>query len=348
MNTVFVGLSGGVDSAVSAALLKEKGYNVVGAFIKIWQPEFIECTWREDRLDAMRVCATLQIPYKEIDLSEEYKREVIADMIEGYREGRTPNPDVLCNRSIKFGSFAKWAFDSGADAIATGHYAQIKKHDDEHHLVRGVDGAKDQSYFLWQLTSEDLARTFFPVGGYEKQYVRTLATNYRLPVSRKHDSQGLCFVGDITLPEFLARYIHVAEGDVLDKSGTIIGKHSGAPLYTKGQRHGFTLFQNSEHAPHFVTETDIERNTITVSSQSHRAATSHIRVDDVSWVNHEPDFPFSSHVQVRYREKAHRAKTERAQNDYVIHFESPHTMAAGQSLVWYADDRVLGGGICRG
>src|ERR1700733_5902147 len=153
--TVFVGLSGGVDSAVSAALLKEQGYKVVGAFIKIWSPEFIECTWKEDRLDAMRVCAALQIPFKEIDLSQEYKDEVVRDMIEGYTKGDTPNPDVLCNRSIKFGHFSKWAFANGADLVATGHYARIRNTDGPYELLRGIDTNKDQSYFLHRLGQQD-------------------------------------------------------------------------------------------------------------------------------------------------------------------------------------------------
>src|ERR1041385_6375895 len=190
MKKVFVGLSGGVDSAVSAALLKERGYHVTGVFIKIWRPEFIECTWKEDRIDAMRVCAALEIPFKELDLSEVYKKDIIDSMVKDYARGVTPNPDVLCNRSIKFGGFAKWAFDEGADRIATGHYARTENGK----LLRGVDEKKDQSYFLHLVSENDLKRTLFPVGEMKKTQVRELAKKFNLPVAQKPDSQGLCFI----------------------------------------------------------------------------------------------------------------------------------------------------------
>jgi tRNA-specific 2-thiouridylase len=206
-NTVFVGLSGGVDSAVSAALLKDAGHSVVGVFIKIWQPEFLECTWAKDRLDAMRVAAALGIPFREVDLSQEYKRDVVGEMIRSYSAGETPNPDVTCNRAIKFGAFASWAHDQGADAVATGHYARVRKTFGEAQLLRGVDSAKDQSYFLYQLSSRDLLRVMFPVGEMKKDAVRAKARRFNLPVAAKADSQGLCFVGDVSMRDFLKRFI---------------------------------------------------------------------------------------------------------------------------------------------
>src|SRR3989344_860547 len=241
MSTVFVGLSGGVDSAVSAALLKEAGHSVVGAFIKIWRPEFIECPWQKERLDAMRVGAHLGIPFREIDLSDEYKKDVIDDMIANYTRGITPNPDVLCNRHIKFGAFKEWAHAGGADLVASGHYARIVKTGNRFQLHRGKDTHKDQSYFLWRLTEKDLETTLFPVGGFTKPEVRALAEKFGLPVATKKDSQGLCFVGEVTMRDFLARYIDLKQGKVLDEAGAVIGEHDGAALYTLGERHGFRI-----------------------------------------------------------------------------------------------------------
>lgn len=210
---VFVALSGGVDSAVTAALLKERGYSVTGVFIKIWQPEFVECTWREDRLDAMRVAAALQIPFKEIDLSDVYKREVIDDMLKGYKNGITPNPDVLCNKYIKFGALWDWAKKNGADKLATGHHARVRETEDgAFELLRGVDDNKDQSYFLWQLTGDDLSHTLMPVGEMTKEEVRALARKYNLPVANKPDSQGLCFVGHIDMHDFLKKMLKTKPG----------------------------------------------------------------------------------------------------------------------------------------
>lgn len=340
MSIVFVGLSGGVDSALSAALLKEQGHDVVGCFIKIWQPEFIECTWREDRLDAMRVCAALQIPFREIDLSDEYKKEVIEDMVENYRRGITPNPDVLCNRKIKFGSFAKWAFKEGADFVATGHYARIRERDGFFSLLRGIDTDKDQSYFLWQLTQEDLARTLFPVGGMAKLHVRAEATRRALPVAKKHDSQGLCFVGDISLPEFLSHHIALESGNVLDVNGRVVGTHTGAGLYTRGQRHGFT---HQGHMPAYVTDTNISSNTITISDSYADVLTSSVMVSDINWLEHLT-LPFESDVQVRYREIPKVARTDYKNGETYVVFHVKKVAAPGQSLVWYRGEIVLGGG----
>lgn len=342
MKTVYVGISGGVDSALSAAILKEQGYNVIGAFIKIWQPEFTECTWRDDRLDALRICASLQIPFREIDLSEEYKREVIADMIDNYTKGITPNPDVLCNREIKFGSFARWAFGNGADFVATGHYAQVKNIHSQYQLVRGVDTDKDQSYFLWQLDQKDLARTLFPVGGMTKKQVRQEAERRSLPVARKHDSQGLCFVGNITLPEFLSHYIPLKKGSVLNERGEHIGEHDGAPLYTVGQRHGFT---HNQGVPQYISRVDVERNIITVSESIADAHVRSVLISTPHWIGPTPKLPFSRSVQVRYREKPFTSSLSLNNDTLVVSFSESRIASKGQSLVIYDGDTVLGGGI---
>lgn len=335
---VYVGISGGVDSAVSAALLKERGHSVTGVFIKIWQPEFIECTWREDRLDAMRVAATLGIPYQEVDLSEQYKKAVVQDMIATYMRGETPNPDVLCNREIKFGEFFRWAMRDGAEAVATGHYART--HDGV--LLRGVDSEKDQSYFLHRIGKAQLENTFFPVGSLHKQDVRALAHRFGLPVATKRDSQGLCFVGDITLPEFLARYVALQKGVVRDEAGKVIGEHDGAQLYTAGQRHGFRVF-GGESAPRYVIATDTAKNEIMVSAERAHAAHRVAYVVDMHWIE-EPTLPGECDIQTRYREQPLRARVEENNTGVVVHFHESHLLSQGQSLVIYDGQRCIGGG----
>lgn len=341
MQKVFVGLSGGVDSAVSAALLKEQGYDVTGAFIKIWRPEFIECPWQKERLDAMRIAAHLEIPFKEIDLSDEYKQEVIDDMIANYTVGRTPNPDVLCNRHIKFGAFKEWAHREGADIVATGHYAQVIEQGGQFELHRGKDTNKDQSYFLWRLTEDDLATTLFPVGNYTKPEVRALAQKFNLPVAAKKDSQGLCFVGEVTMRDFLARYINLKKGKVLDELGDIIGEHDGAALYTLGERQGFRVKNSSAMtAPHFIVAIDTGKNTITVSEDKERAKRTDARLIDTSWVNGMPQ-SLDAEAQVRYRETPISIHF----NGTTIRFSAPHLAPPGQSLVIYDGNRLIGGGV---
>lgn len=346
---VFVGLSGGVDSAVSAALLKEQGYDVTGVFIKVWQPDFLECTWREERRDAMRVAARLDIPFLFFDFEEEYKKGVADYMIEEYARGRTPNPDVMCNREVKFGAFWRKAKEMGADYIATGHYAQIVKLSPESakvsplQLAEGKDADKDQSYFLWTLTSEDLEHVLFPIGHLEKSEVRKLAHKFNIPVATKKDSQGICFLGHVDLEDFLKHYIDIKPGDVLDTNGVAIGTHNGALLYTLGERHGFEINKKlPDSKPYYVVGKDVESNTLTVSSDAKEISSRIPTEVNVKNLNVSPDGIFGSlSARIRYRQDKFPVTLE----GNIVRFSTPQTAAPGQSIVFYDDDICLGGAI---
>lgn len=338
MKRVFVGLSGGVDSAVSAALLKREGYDVTGVFIKIWSPEFLECTWREDRLDAMRVAVHLDIPFREIDLSEQYKEKVVSDMIQQYEQGRTPNPDVLCNEYIKFGAFKEWAFKNGAEYIATGHYAQIEHSGDKHRLLKGVDASKDQSYFLYRLAASDLSQTIFPVGKYEKSKIREMASEFGLPNAERPDSQGLCFVGDVSMQEFLARFISLQKGTVVDERRLAVGEHYGAALYTIGQRHGFHLLPEASSGPYYVTGIDTITNTVHVSKKREISMHKKATLTDMHWIQEHVE---SASAVVRY----HAVPVQTNIYDNTAVFDSPTQLTPGQSLVFYSGSVCLGGAI---
>ncbi len=335
---VFVGLSGGVDSAVSAALLKRDGYDVTGVFIKTWSPDFLPCTWREERRDAMRVAARLEIPFLFFDFEKEYKEGVANSMIEEYRKGKTPNPDVLCNRVVKFDAFWKKAKEMGADYIATGHYART----DGTHLFEGRDRDKDQSYFLWMLTQADLAHTLFPIGHLEKKEVRKLAKKFNLPVSEKKDSQGICFLGDVDMKEFLSHYIDLIPGEVLNSEGEVIGKHDGAVLYTLGERHGFDIFKKpTDSKPYFVIGKDIDKNTLKVSSSKieiENKTPHEMTLENINWINEKHE---ECEARIRYRQKRFPVRTTDAQ----VKFLSPQTVASGQSIVFFQGDECLGGAI---
>lgn len=342
---VFVGLSGGVDSSVSAALLKQAGYDVTGVFIKIWSPEWTECTSKQDRLDAMRVCAHLRIPFKEIDLTEEYKRDVVEVMIQEYRVGRTPNPDVMCNRSIKFGAFLAWAEAHGADFIATGHYAQRELQNGLWTLTCSLDEHKDQTYFLWTLSQSILKKTLFPVGGFTKGQVRMLAKKFGLPTQRKKDSQGLCFIGHVDIKDFLSRYIPPRRGNVLNHEGTIIGFHEGAEFLTVGERHGFTITSKTRaDKPLYVVSRDVATNSIVVSprkADDSRFSTS-VVLSAINWVGHTPVDTKTFEAQVRYHGTRYPCHVK---GSTVIFKVSPNSLALGQSLVVYDGEKCLGGGV---
>ncbi len=366
---VFVGMSGGVDSSVSAALLTEAGYEVTGVFIKVWQPDEeitgLRCTWREDRLDAMRVAAQLGIKFVTLDLEKEYKENVVDYMIREYRAGRTPNPDVMCNKYVKFGGFFTWAMAAGADYVATGHYAQVRVSNTTPariDLIAGEDSNKDQSYFLWTLTQEQLMKTLFPVGNIEKPEVRKLAIKFALPTAEKKDSQGLCFIGKIDVKEFLAHYIAPKQGNVLNSAGEVIGSHNGAALFTFGERSGFEI-DNEHKTPHdmplYVVAKNNAENTITVAPRGEQNEDAGgyrdiIKLTDVNWVRgRAPETvvgkPSSLTARPRYRAPLVPitvTDVDLAAHTCTVTFSTPEsTISPGQSLVIYDGDICLGGGI---
>lgn len=350
---VYVGMSGGVDSSVSAALLQKAGYDVTGVFMKVWQPDFLPCTWREERLDAIRVAAHLGIPLLTWDFEKEYKEGVADYMIAEYKAGRTPNPDVMCNREIKFGAFFRRAMKEGADFVATGHYAQVlhAKKAGVYVMKKGADDAKDQSYFLWTLGQEQLCKTFFPIGGYKKSQVRVLAKKIALPVAEKKDSQGLCFVGKLDMKDFLAHYIEEKEGRVLDVKGEAIGTHRGAYFYTLGERHGFTVTKKgADDTPLYIIAKDLVKNTITVAHQGKKSldcASQEIACSQVNFCTGVlPDVTRTYTAQVRYHGDQYKCKiTALSKNTFSLHLEKPAVFDAGQSVVLYDKDECLGGGI---
>lgn len=338
---VFVGLSGGVDSAVSAALLKEQGHEVTGVFIRI-AVEGYPCTAEEDKLDAMRVAAHLRIPFRAIDLSQEYIDRVLGISLTEFEKGRTPNPDALCNREIKFGIFFDWCMEQGAEYVATGHYAQVNQGST---LMVGADKNKDQSYFLWAVPETKLRKTLFPVGHMQKSEVRMWAKKFGLPNAERKDSQGLCFLGPVSLDEMLHRELPLVQGDVLDERGRVVGSHEGAPAYTLGQRHGFTLTaQGPDAPPYYVIAKDVEFNTITVSPNKFpaHAATTEVSLAETNWIG--PGHEGACMARYRYRQKLIPA----TRSDKKVTLHQPHYVPEGQSLVLYDGERCLGGGIVAG
>lgn len=343
---VYVGMSGGVDSSVSAALLVEQGYDVTGVFIKVWQPDFIECTWKEDRLDAMRVASALGIPFITLDLEKEYKQGVIDYMIEEYRKGRTPNPDVMCNREVKFGAFLEWAKKQGADYIATGHYAIT----DNTHLIVSKDLNKDQTYFLWTLNKNDLTHVLFPIGHMEKEDVRREADKRNLYTSTKKDSQGLCFIGTIDLKTLLKEYIAVVPGEVVNEQGEVIGIHDGVMFYTIGERHGFSITKKgTDDAPYFIIGKDIEKNTLVVShTKPGSVLQKNIILEKVNFVDEIPESGREYKARGRYRAPLASIRMTNTDGVWSVEVvEGDLVYTSGQSLVLYSDDKCLGGGIMK-
>ncbi len=345
--TVCVGLSGGVDSSVSAKRLIEQGYDVIGVFIKTWHPDFLVCDWEVERLDAMRVAAHLGIPFYTCDAEEAYKKDVADYMIREYAEGRTPNPDVMCNQYVKFGAFFEFAKSLGATKVATGHYARVQNENGHYYLYRGSDADKDQSYFLWTLSQEQLAFTIFPIGDSKKVNVRKEAEDAGLPTFAKNDSQGICFLGQVDIKEFLSHFITVASGDVLSEDDTTIGTHDGALFYTLGQRHGFTLNTGvTDSTPHYVVKKDIRANTITVSQKQKLVLKSEIVLSHCNVALDEPIPTLSA--QFRYRQKPFPVQLSKTQNGHAmleVLEKGTEYPSLGQSCVIYHDKKCLGGGI---
>jgi len=347
---VFVGLSGGVDSSTSTAILKKEGFDVVGVFIKVWQPDFLPCTWREDRQDAMRVAALLDIPFITMDLEKEYKSQIVDYMVREYKEGRTPNPDVMCNKEIKFGAFFNRAIEMGADYVAMGHYARVKKVGDSTHLLAGKDKSKDQSYFLWTLGQEELGKTLFPIGEYQKSEVRKQARRFGLPTAQKKDSQGLCFMGMLDMKEFLKEFIPPKKGQVLDVKGNIVGEHDGSWFYTIGQRHGLDITQKTtEEEPYYIVAKDTAKNTVTVSHKAEMEQTGGQRIvtlHNTNWIGKSPKEEQQYSARVRYRGEL-LSCTVKILNDIraEVTFEENNIAPVGQSLVLYDGERCMGGGV---
>lgn len=348
IQTVFVGLSGGVDSSVAALRLKNQGYNVVGVFIKVWHPDFMICNWEAERLDAMRVAAHLDIPFSTFDAETEYRDEVAKYFIDEYRAGRTPNPDVMCNQYVKFGAFLRFAKEKGADYIATGHYAQKIELESGFELHRGVDENKDQTYFLWTLSKEQLSKSLFPVGDTPKKVIREEAEEVGIPTAQKKDSQGVCFLGHVDIPEFLSHYIKLVPGQVLNDQGVVIGEHQGAFVYTIGQRHGFTLnTPDTDRKVMFVIDKNIQNNTITVSEKkSFTEKLENIRLEQVV-LREELVVGDTVEVQFRYRQKPFMVRIIEIEKQTIT--IQPITIvedpAVGQSCVLYRGSLCLGGGI---
>jgi tRNA-specific 2-thiouridylase len=349
---IFVGISGGVDSSVSLALLKNEGYNVTGVFLKVWSPDFLPCDWREERRSAMRVCATLGVPFLTLDCEAEYKKEVVDYMLKEYSEGRVPNPDVFCNKFVKFGVFLNKAKEMGADFIATGHYAESGKVDGKYELRESKDKDKDQSYFLYTLNQEQLSHSLFPVGGMIKSEVRSLAKKFGLPTAEKKDSQGLCFIGKVDMEDFLSHYIKKTPGDVLNLKGEVIGHHDGVVFYTIGQRHGFDITKKTPNDGRlFVIKKDIEKNTLTVADKEKDKkevySIKEIIVSDLHFISgNKPKLPLTTSVRIRYHQEKQEASVQESPKGYLIKFKNPqNAIAVGQSAVLYNQEICLGGGI---
>lgn len=394
MQKVVVGLSGGVDSSVTAYLLKEQGYDVIGLFMKNWHDDSVtiskECPWLEDSNDALIVAEKLGIPFQTVDLSAQYKERIVDYMFREYEKGRTPNPDVLCNREIKFDVFMKIAMQLGADYVATGHYCRkgvIKNEDgtETYQLLAGADANKDQSYFLCQLSQEQLAKTLFPIGELQKPEVRKIAAENDLITADKKDSQGLCFIGKVRLPEFLQQKLRPKKGVIVEvpavleqyastipqfnskleelafyaekphydlTDGKVVGEHQGAHYFTKGQRKGLDVGGTKE--PLFVIETDVDQNVIyTGQGKAHPGLyrrTLFVNNDELHWVRTdlalEVDQTMEVMARIRYRQPLQKATLYRVDSGLYVDFvEKQSAITEGQFVAWYIGEELVGSGV---
>ncbi|OSZ63984.1 tRNA 2-thiouridine(34) synthase MnmA [Hydrogenophaga sp. IBVHS2] len=357
---VVVGLSGGVDSAVSAWLLKQQGHEVVGIFMKNWEDDddSEHCTSRQDWIDAASVADVIGIDVEHVNFAAEYKDRVFAEFLREYQAGRTPNPDILCNAEIKFKAFLDHAMRLGAGKIATGHYARVREQDGQVQLLKGLDPLKDQSYFLHRLTQAQLAKTLFPVGELPKTEVRRIAAEIGLPNARKKDSTGICFIGERPFRDFLNRYIAKEPGPIKDERGRTIGEHVGLSFYTLGQRQGLGIGGvkakgaqkgGSEHEPWFVARKDMAANTLwVVQGHDHPWLLSpRLQAQDASWVAGTPPPPGRLGAKTRYRQSdaACAVQADRA-GGFALAFDSPQwAVTPGQSAVLYDGEVCLGGGV---
>ncbi len=393
MKRVVVGLSGGVDSSVAAYLLKAQGYDVIGLFMKNWHDDSVtisnECPWLDDSNDAILVAEKLGIPFQTIDLSEAYKERIVNYMFEAYKSGRTPNPDVLCNREIKFDIFMKIALNLGADYVATGHYCrkdELTKNENKiYRLLSGKDANKDQSYFLCQLSQQQLAKTLFPVGELLKPEVRQIATEQNLVTANKKDSQGLCFIGKVKLPDFLKQQLQPKKGNIIEipshkkeylaapptfntlearleylskkikynpTDGKVVGTHEGAHYFTKGQRKGLAVGGMVE--PLFVIDTDVTENIIyTGQGNKHPGlykSVLFVKDKDLHWVR--PDLELKKDetlnvlARIRYRQKLEKAILYKVSSGLYVEFSTAQlAITEGQFVAWYIGDELVGSGV---
>lgn len=391
--TVIVGLSGGVDSSVAAYLLKEQGYNVIGLFMKNWHDESVtisaECPWLEDSNDALIVAEKLGIPFQTVDLSEQYKARIVDYMFDEYKQGRTPNPDVLCNREIKFDVFLEIALSLGADFVATGHYCQRETTSIDgkqiHQLVAGADPNKDQSYFLCQLTQAQLSKVLFPIGHLQKSAVREIAASQDLITADKKDSQGLCFIGKVRLPDFLQQQLAPKKGNIVEipndfsayatapeefdnnlamlhyhaakthysaQDGQVVGEHDGAHYFTKGQRKGLGVGGTLE--PLFVIDTDVKENIIyTGQGKQHPGLYRRgllVKTNDIHWVREDLQLTVGEQMEVmariRYRQPLEKATLFREKEGLFVLFDQPQSaIAEGQFVAWHLGEELLGSGV---
>jgi len=346
---VYVGMIGSVDSSVTAALLKQQGYDVTGVYMKNWSQDLpgMVCPWKEDYQDAKRVAVQLGIPFKMYDFEKEYRDKVVDYMIDEYKSGRTPNPDIMCNQEVKFKLFLHAALADGADMIATGHYARIK----DGQLLAGIDANKDQSYFLCRVTEDALRKTLMPIGEYAKPQVRELARQFGLATAEKKDSQGICFVGKVGIKDFLQQFVTTEPGRIIDQHGKVIGEHDGALFYTIGQRQGLGV---GGGLPYYVAGKDMQKNEVYVTSdlQDGRLWSSELQLTSPHWINGEPaEAGVTYQVRTRYRADLLPVSSVRKLengNWHVVLHDEVRALTPGQSAVLYENDRVVGSGIVCG
>ena len=345
--TVVVGMSGGVDSSVAALLLKQQGYNVVGVFMKNWEERSElsqNCSAAKDWQDVSRICSKLDIPYYSMNFTEEYYEKVFTPFLEDYKKGLTPNPDILCNKEIKFKAFFDKAMELGADYVATGHYCHTK----DGQLVKAKDGNKDQTYFLYAIDGKCLDKVKFPLGQLEKPEVRALAKEHGLCTFDKKDSTGICFIGERNFRDFMGQYIKKEEGNFCLLDGTVVGKHQGTSFYTLGQRRQLGL--GGEGSRWFVIKKDLEKNIVYVTREEKHPLlySDAILIDDLTWLHDSPSpLPYRCSAKIRYRQADQNCTILKIQEGKaLVHFDEPQkAVAVRQSVVFYDGDVCLGGGL---